>query len=85
MTPSLHRIGLVAGAQARGFIMELYLVACSLKTTRKGKWINAIAVAKNPGNDMISFILPNGKPYLGKTVWKYEMAPYEGCTRYVVR
>jgi hypothetical protein len=64
--------------------MRLYIVACSFKPTRKSKWINGIAIANNPNNDVVTFIKPNGKAYTGKSVWSYEMAPYEGCTAYEV-
>ena len=65
--------------------MLLYLVACSFKPKRNSKWINGIAIAKNPNNDVVTFILPNGRAYTGKSVWSYQMAPYEGCTNYNVR
>lgn len=65
--------------------MKLYIVACSFKPNRKSKWVNGIAIAKNLSNDVITFIKPNGKAYTGKTIWAFDMAPYEGCTTYEVR
>lgn len=60
----------------------MYVTACSLKPKKNSEWINCLAIGNSPDNGVITFILPNGKAFTGKTVWSYKMAPYEGCVKF---
>ena len=58
---------------------SIHISAASWQMNKGEHWIEGAAVLSEPGlSDVITFIMPNGKPYTGE-VWDYRLWPYRGA------
>jgi hypothetical protein len=55
---------------------KLYAIPCSFKLTQDGPIHKGLAICSDPDKP-ITFIFPNGKPYIHGMVWSYVLKRYE--------
>lgn len=52
--------------------MELFAIRCRFKETKDSVLVDGMAICKDPDTP-ITFIYPNGEPYLGSDIWNYSL------------
>ena len=54
---------------------SLYFISCTFKVTQHSPMIYGFAICSSP-DDVVTFVFPNGKPYLGLNIWDFKLQHY---------
>ena len=60
---------------------QLFTIQCRFQTHQHSTPVDGIAICSDP-NTPITFIHPDGKPYLGKDIWTYNLRHHYPWSRH---
>lgn len=59
----------------------LYVIPCKFQPTEHSEPVSGLAICSDPDTP-VTFILPNGLPYLGDVIWSYHLRHYSPWTKF---